>query len=272
MNRLRLQLRTELRDALDLAGLLAPGWSTLDADDLARRSVHGPRLGRMDVGELFTVTGSSDGTLRLEGDLRRAERLGAGLGEGTLVVEGDVGRGAGACMTGGRLEILGNAGDGVGLGMAGGVLVVKGHAGDGAGAAAPGAKRGMTGGELIIHGDTGDEAGARMRRGLVAVAGRTGRAAGLSMIAGTVVASAFGPDAGLLSKRGTLVALGPVVPPPSYRLACTTQSVALRLLLRRLRDLHGFPVSAAQLDGFYRRYSGDFAESGKGELLAWTAA
>lgn len=272
MSGLRLRLKSELRDAVDLAGLIAPGWSTLGADDLARRSVHGPRLGRVGVGEVFTVAGTPDGTLRLEGDLRRAERLGAGLGEGTLIVDGDVGRGAGAGMTGGRLEILGSAGDGVGLGMAGGVLVVKGHAGDGAGAAAAGAKRGMTGGELIIHGNAGDEAGARMRRGLVAIAGRTGRAAGLSMIAGTVVASAFGPDAGFLSKRGTLVALGPVVPPPSYRLACTTQPVALRLLLRHLRDMHGFPVSAAQLDGFYRRYSGDFAESGKGELLAWTAA
>jgi formylmethanofuran dehydrogenase subunit C len=272
MSGLRLRLASELRDALDLAGLFAPGWPALGADELARRRVHGPRLGRLDVGELFIITGNPDGTVRLEGDLRRAERLGAGLGEGTLIVDGDVGREAGAGMTGGRLEILGSAGDGVGLGMAGGVLVVQGHAGDGAGAAAPGAKRGMTGGELIIHGNAGDEAGARMRRGLVAVAGRTGRAAGLSMIAGTVVASAFGPDAGLLGKRGTLVALGPVVPPPSYRAACTTQPVALRILLRHLRDVHGFPVSTAQLDGFYRRYSGDFAESGKGELLAWTAA
>ena len=111
-----------------------------------------------------------------------------------------------------------------------------------------------------------------MRRGLVAIAGRAGRAAGLAMIAGTVVASALGPDAGLFSRRGTLVALGPVTPSPSYRLACTTQPVVLRLLLRRLRDAHGFPVSAPQLEGFYRRYSGDFAESGKGELFAWTAA
>jgi formylmethanofuran dehydrogenase subunit C len=272
MSGLRLRLRSELRDALDLAGLLAPGWATLAGDELARRRVQGPRLGRLEAGDVFAISGSADGTLRLEGDLRRAERLGAGLGEGTLLVEGDVGRAAGAGMTGGRLEILGNAGAGVGLGMAGGLLVVRGHAGDGAGAAPPGAKRGMTGGELVIHGDAGDEAGARMRRGLVAIGGRAGRAAGLAMIAGTVVASGFGPDAGLFSKRGTLVALGPVAPPPSYRLACTTQPVALRLLLRRLRDVHGFPVGAAQLDGFYRRYSGDFAESGKGELLAWTAA
>jgi formylmethanofuran dehydrogenase subunit C len=272
MSGIRMRLRSELRDALDLAGAIATGWTSLGADDLARRRVWGPRLGPVEVGELFTVSGTADGTLHLEGDLRRAERLGAGLAEGTLIVEGDVGREAGALMAGGRLEIHGSAGDGVGLAMAGGVLVVMGSVGAGAGAAAAGAKRGMTGGELIIHGDAGDEAGARMRRGLVAVAGRAGRAAGLSMIAGTVVASGFGPDAGLFSKRGSLVALGPVTPLPSYRLACITQPVALRLLLRRLRDVHGFAVTTAQLEGFYRRYSGDFAESGKGELLAWTAA
>jgi formylmethanofuran dehydrogenase subunit C len=254
---------------VDLSPALGEGWTAMAADALARTPVHAAHHGTVALGELFEVRGTPDGSLRLEGDLRHAERLASGLREGTVRIAGHAGREAGAGMTGGRLEILGDAGDGVGLGMAGGTLVVHGRAGHRAGAAAPGRKKGMTGGELVILGDCGDEAGAHMRRGLVAVAGRTGRAAGFAMLAGTVVAGAFGPDAGLMSKRGSLVALGPVEPLPTYRLAATVQPVVLRLLLRHLRDAHGFPVRDAHLDGFYRRYSGDFAESGKGELLAW---
>lgn len=48
--------------------------------------------------------------------------------------------------------------------------------------------------------------------------------------------------------------------------------VHLRVLFRRLREVHGMPLTAAHIDGRFRRYSGDFSETGRGELLAWSPA
>jgi formylmethanofuran dehydrogenase subunit C len=138
--------------------------------------------------------------------------------------------------------------------------------------AAPEAPRGMTGGELVVHGSVGREAGALMRRGLLVAGATVGDHAAVGMIAGTLVAfGAVGPTPGLWSKRGSVVALADVPVPSTYRYACTYQPVHLRLLLSRLKLRYGLPVEGRHLTGFYRRYSGDLAELGKGEILAWTA-
>jgi formylmethanofuran dehydrogenase subunit C len=123
----------------------------------------------------------------------------------------------------------------------------------------------------VVLGDAGDEAGSRMRRGVLAVAGRCGRHAGVGIIAGTLVlVGEAGDGAGLWSKRGSIVALGPIAIPPTYQYACTYQPVHLRLILGRLRQAFGLPVESRHLTGLYRRYSGDLADLGKGEILTWT--
>jgi hypothetical protein len=45
----------------------------------------------------------------------------------------------------------------------------------------------------------------------------------------------------------------------------------LRLMLTRLSARYGLSVQRKHLTGFYRRYSGDMAELGKGEILEWVA-
>jgi formylmethanofuran dehydrogenase subunit C len=253
MSGLLVTLRASLEPAADCAGVLAGAWSRLVAADLARRPVALSGRGPVPLGDLCQLTGDPDGTVRFVGDWRRATRLGAGLTEGAVGIEGDVG-------------------DEVGVGMAGGSIEVRGSAGHRAGAAAPEARRGMTGGELVVHGSVGREAGALMRRGLLVAGGGVGDHAAVGMIAGTIVAfGAVGPTPGLWSKRGSVVALGEVPIPSTYRYACTYQPVHLRLMLARLKAQYGMPVEGRHLAGFYRRYSGDLAELGKGEILAWTA-
>jgi formylmethanofuran dehydrogenase subunit C len=130
----------------------------------------------------------------------------------------------------------------------------------------------MTGGELIIRGSAGPEAGAAMRRGLLVIARAAGERTGLGMIAGSVVIfGTAGAGTGLWSKRGSVVALGRITPPATYAYACTYQPIHLRLILARLRARYGLPVHRRHLTGLYRRYSGDLAELGKGEILQWTA-
>jgi formylmethanofuran dehydrogenase subunit C len=247
------QLKAPLQQRADFSEVLAASWATLSARDMAERPVYLERDGRVPLGDLFEVKGNPEGRIRFSGDVAQADRLGAALGEGEVMVEGNLGREAGLALAGGSLDIDGDAGPR-------------------AGAAPLGFKRGMTGGELIVRGSAGPEAGAGMRRGLLVVAKSAGERTGLGMIAGSVVV--FGPaglDTGLWSKRGSVLALGKITPPATYSYACTYQPMVLRLLLTRLSVRYGLSVQRKHFTGLYRRYSGDMAELGKGEILEWTA-
>ena len=247
------RLRARLGGDADLGEVLAGPWAALEAGVLARRRVYLAGAGPAALGDLFDVTGSPGGSIRFRGDLSNANRLGAGLAEGEVVVEGSVGAD-------------------VGIGMSGGAIDVQGNAGPRAGGAAPEARRGMTGGELVIRGSAGPEAGTRMRRGLLVVGGDAGTHAGAGTIAGTIVVFGnTGLSAGLWSKRGSIVALGAIVIPSTYAYACTYRPTHVRLLLGRLKRRYGLAVQDRQLAGAYRRFSGDLADLGKGEILEWTA-
>jgi formylmethanofuran dehydrogenase subunit C len=247
------RLRNPLQTRADLGAVLAGAWSGLAAVELARRPVLLDGGTSVPLGDLFEVTGAPAGRIRFEGDLAKTDRLGAGLAEGEVVVEGPVG-------------------DEAGLGMSGGVIDVHGDAGARAGGAAGDARRGMTGGELLVRGGAGPEPGMRMRRGLLVVMADVAGHAGVGMIAGTVIVFGdAGPAPGRWSKRGSIVALGSVQIPPTYRYACTYQPDHLRLTLLRLRKRYGLAVDERYVSGSYRRYSGDLADLGRGEILAWTA-
>ena len=90
---------------------------------------------------------------------------------------------------------------------------------------------------------------------------------------------------------GTIVVFGDAARPPgsgpsadrSWRSASVDDPVDLSLRLHLSarstsgscssgsRTRYGLPVEERHLTGFYRRYSGDLADLGKGEILAWTA-
>lgn len=250
---LRAELKDSLRQRVDFSEVLLPGWTSLSAGEMARRPVDLEQDGRVSLGDLFKIEGSPGGAIHFRGDLAQVDRVASGLNAGTVLVEGTVGNEAG-------------------LGMTGGVLDISGSAGARAGAAAAGYKRGMSGGELIVRGSAGPEAGASMRRGTLVIGGRAGERAGLGMIAGNIVVFGnAGPDAGLWSKRGSVVALGKITPPATYAYACTYHPIHLRVMLIRLESVYRFKIRKKQVTGLYRRYSGDMAELGKGEILEWTA-
>jgi formylmethanofuran dehydrogenase subunit C len=247
------RLRAPFRGRADFGELLAGSWAGLPAADLARRRVLLEGETPVPAGDLFTVTGTPSGLIRFEGDLRAADRIGAALSEGTVVVESGVGHEAGA-------------------GMSGGVLEIRGDAGDRTGGAEPDARKGMTGGELLVRGSVGAEPGGRLRRGLLVVTGDVAARAGPGMIAGTVlVVGNAGRLPGIGSKRGSVVALGRIEIPATYRYACTYQPAHVRLMLLRLRARYGLKIEDRHVTGLFRRYSGDLGDLGRGEILAWTA-
>lgn len=246
-----LTLRAPLRHRVD-AGTVA--WSALrgmDAAGIASQEVWVEDDGRATLGDLFAVSGAPAARVRLIGDLALMDGIGAGLAAGELIVDGDAGRQVGQRMSGGVIEVRGSTGP-----LAGG--------------ADPGAKRGMSGGEIVIRGSAGPLAGAGLRRGLIVVQADASEDAGRGMIAGSIlVFGSLGSNPGLFSRRGSIVAFGAHTPPTAYRYACTYRPPHLRVTLGYLRSRHGVPVTPGQLAGAYRRYSGDLAELGAGEILSW---
>ena len=245
----RLALRGRIGERVDLGGVTPDRCASLTERQIAGLPVTvGAQAAT--VGDLFDVHGGGASRLEVEGDLSLVDHVGAGMIGGELVVRGHVGDGAGVAMSGGVLRVVGNAGHRLGGGL-------------------PGASKGMTGGEIVVDGNAGDDAGARMRRGLVVVSGSTGASAGRAMIAGTLVV--FGPvgdHPAEGNKRGSLVALRDVQIPASYRFACTYEPPFVRLLMTHLERCCGLPLPAHARDGLYRRYCGDAAGPGKGEILA----
>lgn len=272
MTRVRLALRSPLEAPLDGAPLAPDRLCRLPEPEIAGV---GLRYGTDDValGDLFEVAvddgaGEGPGRLELEGDLGRCERLGEAMGEGILVVDGDAGDDLGARMSGGSVAVRGSAGRRCGAEMTGGLIRVEGGVGERAGAACPGSRHGMNRGVILVEGEAGPYLGETMRRGLIAVRGRTGPHAGAHMVAGSLflLGGSDGP-VGAAMRRGTILAAGEPDLLPGFRYACTYHPPFLPFYWRRLRTRYDFPVEPGLEEGPYRRYSGDFTEIGRGEVL-----
>lgn len=247
-------------DFLNINPLALSGLSDLDAGKLA---VGTSRTG-VNLGDLFAITLDGSDTLRIEGGSSRFDRVGAGLSEGTIHVEGDVGQRLGEAMAGGALTVTGSAGPYAAAGATGGTITIEGDADARAGGAIYAAKAGLDGATLIIRGKAGAHLGDRMRRGLILVS-EAGAFAGSRMIAGTILADALGDNPGYGMRRGTIVAGRHGALLPTFAETGTPDLVFLRLLARSLSRLG--VKQAALLKGTMRRYSGDLATLGKGELF-----
>ena len=268
--RITLTLRSPLERPLDADVIAADRFAALDASAIPALHLWDGR-NAVALGDVFTVSGERSSTVVLEGDLSRVNGVGTAMVSGVLEISGSIGNAVGARMRGGAITVQGSTGNDAGSAMTGGSLVVAGNVGDRVGGALQGALKGMTGGAIIVRGSAGREAGARMRRGILYCA-LVGAGAGLAMIAGNIiVGGAIGDGVGIGNKRGSIVALGGVRVPPTYAYACTYRPPHLLLMLLSLRARYALAVDDAHLHGLYRRYSGDLAEIGKGEILEWQA-
>lgn len=219
------------------------------------------------VGDFFRVAGKGNGVVRVEGDLARVKLLGTGMTGGKLLIEGNVGAHLGAAMAGGEITVAGHAGDWVGAEMTAGRIEVKGDAGHMVGSAYRGSQMGVNGGEIIVHGNAGNEIGNTMRNGVIAIGGDCGDFAGVNMMAGTIIVlGRLGWRCGAGMKRGTIVSMHETQMLPTFTFAGAYQPVFLRLYLLRLRE-YALPIDDAQIQGRYRRWSGDSVALNRGEVL-----
>lgn len=219
------------------------------------------------LGDFFRVSGSSNGEVRLEGDLSRVKLIGAGMTTGRLIIAGNAGMHVGAGMAGGEIVVEGDAGDWAGAEMLGGRLEIKGNAGHLVGSGYRGSTVGMKGGEIIVHGSAGNEIGSAMRRGLIAIGGNSGDFTGVNMLAGTIIVlGQLGWRSGASMQRGSIISMHDAPILPTFTYACTYRPTFLSMYLRHLQSL-GLPITEAHLNGYYRRWSGDSVELNRGEIL-----
>lgn len=225
---------------------------------------------RVPLGDFFSIFGDGSAEITIEGDLRRVKWIGARMTQGRITIHGDVGMHLGSCMQGGEIIVYGNVDNWAGAEMKGGLIHIRGNAGHGLGGAYRGSPRGMNRGIIVVTGNAGNEVGAVMRRGIIAVGGEIGEFAGAFMIAGNIfVFGRLGARAGAGMKWGSIVALGEVTEIlPTFRYSCRYQPVFLRPYLHALASF-GLPVTEVHLTGQYRRYCGDLASLGKGEILVY---
>jgi formylmethanofuran dehydrogenase subunit C len=163
-------------------------------------------------GGSFAGLALSRGSIVLE---EAGDRVGEGMRGGRILVKGRAGNYLGEQMSGGGIVagccgdyafrgmvkgwgvILGDAGKFIGLGNSGGSIAVRGRCGERAGWL-------MRGGRLRIAEEAGDYLGILMSGGEIVVLGGAGAWAGWRMKGGSIMAAAFGQEAGVGAIGGVL--------------------------------------------------------------------
>ena len=251
---------------LDLSPLTPQNLAGKAAAEIARIEL-GMTRERVTAGDVFRIREGDADVILIEGGHPRFDRVGMGMTDGALQVEGAVGVEAGRGMSGGRLTIRGGAGPFAASGMKGGTLEIEGDAGERLAGPLSGETVGMSGGVVHVHGDAGPRAGDRLRRGCILIEGRAGAYAGSRMIAGTLAIGGEADDLpGYLMDRGTiLLGRGATLLSPTFGDCGEHDLIAARLLAdyvgqasRKLARLFRMPL---------RRLAGDLAALGKGEIL-----
>ena len=265
MKALVLTLKASPAQRLDLSPLLPHLLAGKSVAEIAAIDVATTRE-KISVGDVFTIAAGDSDEIRFEGGSERFDRIGRGLLSGRIVVNGDVGMEAGRQMSGGALDVTGGTGPYAGSCMSGGHLEIGGDTGDFLGAPREGEMQGMSGGMLIVRGSAGERPGDRLRRGTIVIEGHTGHCPGSRMIAGTlVVLGRCGAHPGYLMKRGTIALAKPPVLGATFvdsgQSASSFPGVFARLLQAESRG------AAKLFKGSLRRYSGDMAALGKGEIF-----
>ncbi|MGX5773190.1 formylmethanofuran dehydrogenase subunit C [Methylorubrum zatmanii] len=259
-----LRLRGEPQERVDLLSITPLTLKALTEAEAGKLAIGTSRRG-LTLGDVFEISLDGSDSLVIEGGSSRLDRVGAALSEGSIRVEGDVGQRLGEGMAGGTLTVTGSAGPYAATGATGGTITIEGDAGDHAGGAVYAAKAGLDGATLVIKGRAGDHLGDRMRKGLI-LAESAGAFAASRMIAGTIVVSgALGDHPGYGMRRGTLIAGSHGALLPTFVETGTPDLVFTRLLAQTLKRLGASQVSL--FGGTLRRYSGDLATLGKGELF-----
>jgi len=270
MSALTLTLREQPGHGLDVSLLTPDRLAGLSHAAIGALSLsNGNR--RQQLSSLFDISGNDAQQLVILNSSRHLHGIGSNMTSGHIRIDGDCGNHLGQGMHNGTIELSGNSGHWTASGMQGGIITVAGNCGNFAGGALPGDRQGMRGGTLLVHGNSGDRTGDHLRRGYILVAGNTGAYCGSRMVAGTIaVLGKVGPKPGYAMKRGTLLLSEIPGKIPATFNDCGIHNLGfLPLLTGYLAALDSRFAGQNTGKCRVRRYAGDLAVDGQGELLVW---
>jgi formylmethanofuran dehydrogenase subunit C len=163
------------------------------------------------LGDLFKIEENSAETpnITINGDVAKVKRIGIGMKNGEIIINGNAGMHLGEKMTGGKITVNGNADGWVGSDMKGGIIEIHGDASDYLASPYRGSSTGMRGGTIIVDGKVGSDSGVFMHGGVIKIKGGAGQLLGFRMGDGVIcVGKECGTRVGACMTGGKIIVTG----------------------------------------------------------------
>lgn len=209
------------------------------------------------LGDLFKIEENSAETphIAINGDVSEVRRVGQGMKDGEIVINGNAGMHLGEKMTGGKIIVNGNAAGWTGSSMKKGTIEVHGDASDYLASPYRGSTDGMRGGTIIVDGNVGSDSGCYLRGGVIKVKGNAGPFLGFHMSKGVIyVEKNAGNRLGASMTGGKIVVSGSV------------DELMPTFTVDRIKGKAKIDDSFKAEGPFYV-FLGDLAENGNGKLF-----
>ncbi len=163
------------------------------------------------LGDLFKIEENTAETpnITINGDAGEVRRIGMGMKNGEIIINGNAGMHLGEKMAGGKITVNGDVGGWAGSDLKGGLIEIHGNASDYLASPYRGSSVGMHGGKIVVDGNAGSDSACYMHGGLIKIKGNTGQFLGFHMCDGTIqVGKNPGTRIGANMTGGKIVVLG----------------------------------------------------------------
>jgi len=140
------------------------------------------------LGDIFKIEQTPEETpsIMINGEVAEVRRVGSGMKQGEIIVNGNIGMHLGERMSGGKITVNGNAGQWAGSEMKGGLIEIHGNASDYLASPYRGSDAGMKGGKIVLDGNVGSDSASYMKGGVIKIRGDSGPFLGFRMKEGAV--------------------------------------------------------------------------------------
>lgn len=195
-------------------------------------------------------------SITINGDVSEVRRIGMGMKNGEIVINGKVGMHLGEKMAGGKITVNGDAAQWAGSSMKKGLIEIHGNAGDYLASPYRGSTEGMKGGRIVVDGNVGSDSGCYLRGGFIKIKGsNTGQFLGFHMSEGTIhVEKNAGTRLGANMIGGKIVVSGIIEElMPSFSIDSVKPKVKID--------------DTETATGPFYVFLGDLAERGKGKIF-----
>lgn len=211
------------------------------------------------LGDLFKIEEDNAPTtnITINGDVGEVRRIGLGMKNGEIVINGNVGMHLGEKMAGGKITVNGDAGQWAGSSMKKGLIEIHGNAGDYLASPYRGSTEGMKGGKIIVDGNVGTDSGCYLHGGLIKIrSSNIGQFLGFHMSDGTIhIEKNAGTRVGTNMTGGKIIVSG------------TIEEVMPTFTIDGVKAKVKIDDTESAVGPFYV-FLGDIAEKGTGKVFA----